>query len=68
VRVNPRAQEKTSTSIWEIRAYYNYMPIMRPGVILVVKYYKGEPAGRHLEIHPVDDIIETMYDKYKLNP
>lgn len=46
------------------------MPVKKPGVVLFVKYYEGEPKGRHLEIHIAQNVINSMEEKYgfKLNP
>ncbi|MFB3890537.1 MAG: hypothetical protein ACE15C_00795 [Phycisphaerae bacterium] len=47
-------------------SYEPDVPVVKPGVILQVRYYEGEPAGRHLESYRVDDAINTIRAKYKL--
>lgn len=48
----------------------NKMPVKKPSVVLFVQYYEREPEGRHLEIHIVENVINSMEAKYgfKLNP
>ena len=46
--------------------YNNQMPIIKPGVILVAKYFQGTPEGKHLEVHNIEEIICSMTTKYKL--
>jgi hypothetical protein len=50
--------------------YNNQVKWVKPCVTVIARYYEGEPKGRHLEIHRVDAIINTMESKYglKLNP
>jgi hypothetical protein len=45
----------------------NRMPVRKQGVILVVRYYEGTPAGRHLEVHSVSDTITSLESKYRLS-
>lgn len=48
--------------------YNNSMPITKPSTTIVAKYYESEPEGKHLEIHRVEEVINTMKAKYGLKP
>jgi len=45
----------------------NSMPVLKPGVELVVRYFQGEPLGRYLEIFEAESVIRRLALKYGLD-
>jgi len=44
----------------------NTVPVNKPGVELVVKYYEGKPEGRILELHIAETVIKEIKAKYNI--
>ena len=49
------------------QTYHNSMPVMKPGVVLVARYFVGKPTGKYLEIFTAGAIINMLSYKYSLD-